>query len=123
MWKTNMQTSFTNFLHLSLDQLWYKNQLIVNPPPPNTAPRPMPTEPELIDNLSPEARREREDPTSLPFDAFEERIVYFRDILTEIEDKKTPVEIGGWLKVNAQDIKTSLKTWYFYILMSLLRGV
>jgi len=41
---------------------------------------------------------------------FEEKIQYYKDLLSEINNKPSPMEIG-WLKINAQPIKAALGTW------------
>jgi dynein heavy chain len=51
-----------------------------------------------------------EDNVFLPLDKFEERIVYYNQLQTEISEKKPIVEIG-WLKINSQPIKNALGTW------------
>lgn len=115
MWKTNQVAEFKRFLHMALDQLYISSQEAANGVPKaagaGAAPaKPAPTAPIDPEHLSPEARQERENPTELPLDKFDDKIVFYRDLLAEIQDKKSPVEIG-WLKVNAQDVKVSLTTW------------
>lgn len=46
----------------------------------------------------------------LPLDKFEEKIVFYKNLLNEINEKPSPKEIG-WLKVNAKPIKASLDLW------------
>jgi dynein heavy chain len=47
---------------------------------------------------------------SLPLEKFEEKIIYYKDLLSEVHDKPSPVEIG-WLKVNSLPVKSALETW------------
>lgn len=47
---------------------------------------------------------------NLPLDKFEEKILYYKNLLIEIQEKQSPKEIG-WLKVNSKPIKDALELW------------
>lgn len=103
LWKTDRTVEFNRFLAQAKKQEETSNGKSSQASPDNEA------ENEGGDDDEP-ADPNAKSGASLPLDKFEEKINYYRELQSEISEKKSPVEIG-WLKINAQPIKVALGTW------------
>lgn len=92
LWKTDRNVEFEKFLALALK------------PPSNDE------EDEDDEDEEKEIKKSGGDSDDLPLEKFEEKILYYKELMVEIEEKPAPVSIG-WLKVNPLPVKAALDTW------------
>mmetsp|Transcript_17270 Transcript_17270/g.33650 ORF Transcript_17270/g.33650 Transcript_17270/m.33650 type:complete len:4514 (+) Transcript_17270:154-13695(+) len=96
LWKTDRQQEFNKFLSQSSQEEEKESEE---------------GEEAEADGEAKEDKKDKDaEPMFLPLDKFEEKILYYNQLQSEINDKKSVVEIG-WLKINAQPIKQALATW------------